>query len=162
MANTGPGINRGVRGRCPGVWLRRTGGSTCAYRGDSFPIAALSVCVSVCVTKWQFRSVAISYIYRKGANGCRRYRADLPSPTTQTTENNRDTSPRAHTESRRACSHRATTHYEPTRSRAEPGATVHTTHHDSPEERACSHRAHTHTRDASTRSCRACSHSPSH
>jgi len=48
------------------VWLRRTGGCICAYRGGSFPIAQFvrTVCVRVCrktavgVEKWLARKVA--------------------------------------------------------------------------------------------------------
>ena len=38
----------GVRGQRPGLWLRRTGGGTCAFGGGPFPIA-VSVCLSACV-----------------------------------------------------------------------------------------------------------------
>jgi len=37
--NTGPRFKLGVRGRRPGVWLRRTGRGECAYRREPFPIA---------------------------------------------------------------------------------------------------------------------------
>ena len=56
VANTGPGVNRGSEGGARGCdFEERVGVHTCAYRGDSFPMAILSVCLSG--LKWQFRSV---------------------------------------------------------------------------------------------------------
>jgi len=49
----------GVRGRRPGVWLRRAGRGICAYRGGVIPYSPRPLCVRVCVLplvsplKWQ-------------------------------------------------------------------------------------------------------------
>ena len=79
----------GVRGRRPGVWLRRTGRDTCAYRGGTFPIAA-AVCVlrAVCRRKsgnWSFkknlsvRSEPILYRDKHGQSASRGHEASPQS-----------------------------------------------------------------------------------
>jgi hypothetical protein len=79
VTNTGPGFKPGVRGRRPGVWLRRTGGCVHARTEGGHFLYPFCPCVCVCVCRKTAVGVE-KWVARKVARLPRRVEESTPRP----------------------------------------------------------------------------------